>query len=123
LLTASHALDLKNTTDDALPNYLNSVKFEQSNYYTDVRLALGFTAVLIAAGTFYFDYTLGWEATKKGTLWAVIGYFIVNALLSLWIWLVEQGCIYKGDLKGTKVRNQKARRIIQLSFFLSFFFF
>lgn len=95
--------DLKNTTDDALPNYLNSLKFRQSHYYTDVRHALGFSAVLIAAATFGLDYKYGWDKTKNGTLWAVLAYFILNSALSLWIWRVEQGCIYSGERKDTKV--------------------
>ncbi len=37
--------DLKNTSDDAIPNYLNSLKIKQSHYLTDVRLALGYSAL------------------------------------------------------------------------------
>lgn len=99
--------DLKNTTDDALPNYLNSLKFKQSHYYTDIRHLLGFTAIAISAVTFYFDYTLGWEKTKTGTLWAVITYFILNGALTFWIWAVERGCVYVGDLKDVKVCSLK----------------
>ena len=95
--------DLKNTTDDALPNYLNSLKFKQSHLYTDIRLLLGFAAVSIAGATFYFDYTLGWDKTKAGTFWAVIAYFVLNGALTLWIWGVEKGRVYVGDLKGVKV--------------------
>ncbi|KAI9747159.1 MAG: hypothetical protein M1815_004550 [Lichina confinis] len=95
--------DLKNTTDDALPNYLNSLKFKQSHYFSDVRHALGFTAVFIAAATFYLDYVYGWEKTKAGTTWAVIAYFVLNGALTLWIWLVESGSVYSGELKGTQL--------------------
>ena len=95
--------DLKNTTDDALPNYLNSLKFKQSHYLSDVRHALGFSAVFIAAATFYLDYMYGWEKTKAGTTWAVIAYFVLNGALTLWIWSVERGSVYSGELKGTQV--------------------
>lgn len=98
--------DLKNTTDDALPNYLNSLKFKQSHFYTDIRLLLGFAAVSIAAATFYLDYTLGWDKTKAGTFWAVILYFILNGALTLWIWGVEKGRVYVGDLQGVKLQIQ-----------------
>ncbi|KAI9884152.1 MAG: ER membrane complex subunit 3 [Watsoniomyces obsoletus] len=111
--------DLKNTTDDALPNYLNSLKFRQSHYYIDVRLALGFSAVAIAAATFYFDYTLGWEKTKTGTLWAVIAYFIINGLLTLWIWRVERGCVYSGELKGAKLHVESRVEKYNPTYFLS----
>ncbi|MCJ1334104.1 hypothetical protein MMC10_010811 [Thelotrema lepadinum] len=89
--------DLKNTTDDALPNYLNSLKFQQSHVLTDIRLGLGYAAVVIAAATFYLDYKFGWEKTKDYTLWAVVVYFALNSALTLWIWAVEKGKIYSGS--------------------------
>ena len=95
--------DLKNTTDDALPNYLNSLKFQQSYLLTDVRLGLGYTAVIIAAATFYFDYRLGWEKTKSYTFWAVVVYFFLNSALTLWIWGIEKGKIYNGSQGDTLV--------------------
>ena len=101
--TNKSAPDLKNTTDDALPNYLTSLKFEQSHFLTDVRLALGYSAVVIAAVTFYLDYTLGWDETKEYTFWAVIAYFILNGALTLWIWFAEKGKIFNGSLGGADV--------------------
>lgn len=95
--------DLKNTTDDALPNYLTSLKFKQSHFLTDVRLALGYSAVTISAITFYFDYQHGWEATKAYTLWAVLSYFLLNSALTYWIWGVERGTVFVGDRAGTQV--------------------
>ena len=98
--------DLKNTTDDALPNYLTSLKFKQSHALTDVRLALSSTAVIIAAITFYADYKLGWDATKQGTFWAVIVYFILNGALTFWIWGIEKGKVFNGEGKnGALVRE------------------
>ena len=106
ILTVMINADLKNTTDDALPNYLTSLKFKQSHYFADVRLALGYSAVVIAAITFYADYKLGWDATKQGTLWAVIAYFILNGGLTFWIWGVEKGKVFVGEGKnGTSVRT------------------
>ncbi|MCJ1449809.1 hypothetical protein MMC28_000137 [Mycoblastus sanguinarius] len=102
--------DLKNTTDDALPNYLISLKFKQSHFLTDVRLALGYTAVLIAATTFYADYQLGWEKTKAGTFWAVLIYFILNGALTFWIWGVEKGQVFVGELE-----HSSEGRCVQLS--------
>lgn len=93
------SVDLKNSTDDALPNYLTSLRFQQSHSLTDVRLALGYSAVVIAGITFYFDYTLGWDETKQYTLWAVVAYFILNGALTLWIFLVEKGKIFHGSSK------------------------
>ncbi|KAF2099576.1 hypothetical protein NA57DRAFT_75077 [Rhizodiscina lignyota] len=101
---AVHSLsDLKNTTDDALPNYLSSLKFKQSHYHTDVRLALGYAAVVIGGATFYFDWTLGWDATKSWTLWAVIAYFILNGVFTYWIWAVEKGVVFTGTKDGQQI--------------------
>ncbi|KAK0510816.1 hypothetical protein JMJ35_006368 [Cladonia borealis] len=90
--------DLKNTTDDALPNYLTSLKFAQSHLLTDVRLALGYTAVIIAGATFYADWKLGWDATKYWTFWAVLVYFMLNGVLTVWIWGVEKGTVFRGEI-------------------------
>ncbi|KAI9831381.1 MAG: hypothetical protein M1826_003554 [Phylliscum demangeonii] len=113
------AADLKNTTDDALPNYLNSLKFQQSHFYADVRHALGFSAVAIAAATFYFDYTLGWEKTKSGTLWAVLMYFLLNGALAVWMSRHEQGCIYMGKMKDTEVLVKSRVEKLKPTYFLS----
>jgi hypothetical protein len=88
--------DLKNTSDDAIPTYLNSLKFKQSHTLSDVRLALGYTAFAICAATFYWDYKLGFESTKLYTTIAVILYSIINGFLTFWIWSVEKGSIYIG---------------------------
>lgn len=97
LLQAKSQIDLKNTTDDALPNYLTSLKFKQSHLLTDVRLTLGYSAVVIAAITFGLDYKLGWDKTKDLTLYAVVAYFILNGALTYWIWGVEKGKIFTGE--------------------------
>lgn len=95
--------DCKNTTDDALQNYLNGLKFRQTHWYTDVKLALGYTAVIIAAITFALDYKYGFEATKRFTTFAVVAYFLLNGAFTYWIWGVEKGLVYVGAWKGRKV--------------------
>ncbi|KAL8972370.1 MAG: hypothetical protein Q9183_000596 [Haloplaca sp. 2 TL-2023] len=95
--------DLKNTTDDALPNYLTSLKFKQSHFLTDVRLALGYSAVVIAGVTFYADHKLGWDATKYWTFWAVLAYFTLNGALTYWVWGVEKGKVFEGQLNGATI--------------------
>jgi len=92
-----HSLaDLKNTSDDAIPNYLNSLKFTQSHTLSDIRLALGYTAFFISAACFYWDYKLGWDSTKYYTAAAVALYACINGLLTFWIWGVEKGKVYVG---------------------------
>lgn len=104
--------DLKNTSDDAIPNYLNSLKFKQSHTLTDVRLGLGYSAFLIAAACFLWDYKFGFESTKYYTAGAVIVYSILNSALTLWIWLKEKGIIYVGTApNGETVRSLLARHL------------
>ncbi|KAL6825082.1 microsomal signal peptidase 25 kDa subunit domain-containing protein [Trichoderma camerunense] len=88
--------DLKNTTDDAIPNYLNSLKFKQTHFLSDVRLGLGYSAFLIAAACFAWDYKLGFEDTKFYTAIAVAVYTILNGVLTFWMMFVEKGVIYQG---------------------------
>jgi len=88
--------DLKNTSDDAIPNYLNSLKFKQSHRLTDVRLGLGYSAFAIAAACFLWDYKLGFDSTKWWTAAAVSIYSLLNGILTVWILYVEKGTIYEG---------------------------
>ncbi|OCK82659.1 hypothetical protein K432DRAFT_292724 [Lepidopterella palustris CBS 459.81] len=102
---AVHSLaDLKNTTDDALPNYLTSLKFKQFHTQTDIRLLLGYSAVAIAGVLFYFDWKHGWDATKAYTGPAVLVYFLLNGVFSYWMWAVEKGCVFEGEGKTGKIR-------------------
>ncbi|GAM90930.1 hypothetical protein ANO11243_089770 [Dothideomycetidae sp. 11243] len=95
--------DCKNTTDDTLSNYLNSLKIKQSTFYTDVRLALGYAAVIICGITFAYDYKLGFDKTKHWTLATVVLYFILNGAFSYWLWFVEKDIVYTGTYKGRKI--------------------
>ncbi|KAI1386917.1 SPC25-domain-containing protein [Hypoxylon trugodes] len=96
--------DLKNTSDDALPNYLNSLKFKQDHSLVDTRLALGYSAFVIAAACFFWDYKLGFESTKYYTAGAVAIYALLNSVLTYWIGFVEKGTVYQGTAPdGTKI--------------------
>ncbi len=97
--------DLKNSTDDALGNYLRSLNFKQDNSKLDFRLAVGYVAVVIAAVTFVADYKLGWDATKFGTAFAVAAYAILNGVYTYWMWAVEKGVVFEGARQG----GQKVR--------------
>lgn len=97
--------ELKNTTDDAIPNYLNSLKFTQSHFYTDVRLGLGYSAFVLAAACFAWDYQFGFDDTKTYTAVAVVVYGILSYALTYWVSDVEKGNVYTGKApSGEKVR-------------------
>ncbi|KAI0484667.1 microsomal signal peptidase 25 kDa subunit-domain-containing protein [Xylariaceae sp. FL0804] len=96
--------DLKNTSDDAIPNYLNSLGFRQDHRLADTRLALGYGAFAVAAACFLWDYRLGFERTKLYTAAAVALYSLLNGALTYWIGLVERGTVYQGTAPdGTKI--------------------
>ena len=88
--------DLKNTTDDVLPVFLSSLRFRQSHLVSDVRLALGYSAVALSAATFLLDRQYGWDKTKDYTLWAVVVYFVLNTALNGWMTFVEKGQVFVG---------------------------
>ena len=101
-----HSLsDLKNTTDDALSNYLRGLSFVQNNSKLDTRLAIGYASVIISAVTFVADYKLGWEATKVWTAVAVACYAVLNAVFSYWMWYVEAGVVFDGVREGKTVSS------------------
>jgi len=95
--------DLKNTTDDALGNYLRGLGFKQDNSKTDFKLVVGYLAVIIAAATFAADYKLGWEATKNWTAVAVAAYSILNGIFTYFLWFVENGLVFEGSRDGEQV--------------------
>ena len=70
---------------------------------SDIRLAIGFSACAIAAGAFYYDFQVGFEASKTVMLYAVISYYVLNTLLTFWILWVETGAVYIGERNGLKV--------------------
>ncbi|CAJ2513480.1 Uu.00g015990.m01.CDS01 [Anthostomella pinea] len=103
-ITVHNIADLKNTSDDAIPNYLNSLKFRQDNSLLDTRLALGYGAFAVAATCFLWDYKLGFEDTKYYTAAAVALYSVLNGLLTFWIGSVEKGTVYQGvAADGSKI--------------------
>lgn len=59
---------------------------------------------MIAGVLFYADWRLQWEGTKDATLWAVLVYFILNGVLTFWIWGVEKGKVFSGERDNTLVR-------------------
>jgi hypothetical protein len=66
-----------------------------------VRFIVGYTAVAIAAATFYLDRQLGWEAVEAPWVKAaVVSYFILNSILTYWIWAVEAGEVFRGSRKS-----------------------
>ncbi|KAK5988912.1 Signal peptidase complex subunit 2 [Cladobotryum mycophilum] len=112
MANSSEKISLYNlAADDAIPNYLNSLKFKQSNVVGDVKLALGYSAFFIAAACFAWDYKLGFETTKLYTTIAVSLYMLLNGALTLWITFVEKGVVYQGTSpSGEKISITSATK-------------
>jgi hypothetical protein len=102
--------DLKSTSDDALLPYLSTLPapyaFAADYSKSNIRFVIGYSAVAIAAFTFYADRKLGWEATTSPWIITAVGtYFVLNSLLTVWIWAVEAGEVFAGKRKtGETVR-------------------
>jgi signal peptidase complex subunit 2 len=96
--------DLKSAIDTTIPTLLTSLPkpytLTQSHLYTNVRLALGYSAVLIAGALFYLDYRHGWDVTKPYTLPACVLYFLLNGALTLWVYVFEKSLIFSGRREG-----------------------
>jgi signal peptidase complex subunit 2 len=56
--------------------------------------------VLLAGSVFTLDYRYGWDATKEFTFYACIVYFVLNGLLTGWIWLGENRLVFDGSRDG-----------------------
>ncbi|KAJ3523897.1 hypothetical protein NM208_g12273 [Fusarium decemcellulare] len=107
--------DLKNTSDDAIPNYLNSLKFHQSHTLTDVRLALGYSAFAIAAACFVWDYKLGFESTKLYTAVAVAVYTLINTALTISITSSTKKNVPVYNLSITVTDNNSKSSVLKIS--------
>lgn len=87
--------------------------FKQSHALTNTRLALGYTAVIIAAATFYADWKLGWDETKGYTAVACVIYFVLNSFLTFHIWRVEAGRVFVGLREGGQKVSLGRGRIVR----------
>ena len=107
--------ELKSTLDDHLPIYLSTsttpssaplprpYRFTPDHTLTYTRLAVGYSAVLLAVYAFYIDYIQHQSfAQQKPYLWiAVPLYFLLNGGLTVYVWIVERGCVFHGTRKAT----------------------
>jgi len=82
---------------------LNGLKIQQSHFYTDVKLALGYTAVIISGACFAWDFKLGFEKTMYWTAAAVAVYFALNGAFTYWLWFVEKDVVFTGNWNGQQL--------------------
>ena len=81
--------------------YMKSLNYLQSHLFSNVRLLLGYTAVIACAAAAYYEYKVGFKNAKPICMLAVGSYFILNTALYLWGHYIEQDIVYigtKGDI-------------------------
>jgi len=95
-----NASDLKNACDDALKRFLSHPDlFRQNFIHTDVRLALGWSAVFVAFGTGLYGWKIDFEKSKP-VVWAgVILYVILGLVQALYAYFIERDIVFLGKRK------------------------
>ncbi|KDQ58473.1 hypothetical protein JAAARDRAFT_34280 [Jaapia argillacea MUCL 33604] len=101
----SNLTDLKNACDDAVKRFLSRPDlFKQIHTHTDVRLALGWASVFVAAGTAYYGWKVEFEQSKP-VVWAgLIIYVLLTALQALYAYFVEGDVVFVGKRKTFEKR-------------------
>lgn len=75
---------------------MNSLGYIQSHTLSDVRLALGYTAVIAVAAAAYYEYRVGFQEAKGWSTLSVGSYFLLQAALYIWTNYIEKDTIYVG---------------------------
>lgn len=79
ITNSSSVVDLRNATDEYLPELLESLGYEQSFTLIDAKLGLGLLTVAIAGLLFYLDK----HYSFKDTYYVIIGCIVVYFLISM----------------------------------------
>jgi signal peptidase complex subunit 2 len=89
--------------------------FKQIYLHTDVRLALGWLSVLVAAGTALYGYKFDFEKSKP-VVWVGVGlYVLLTTLQTLYAYFVEKETVFVGK------RKTFSKRVRSISDSLSLF--
>lgn len=102
--------DLKNTLDDALKRCLARPDcYSQIHQHTDVRLGLGWAAVLVAAATGLYSWKISFEESRLGVFIGVALYALLSAVQMGYIYFVEGDTVFIGKRKTLDKRIQTER--------------
>ncbi|KAF8633153.1 hypothetical protein AX17_004654 [Amanita inopinata Kibby_2008] len=92
--------ELKNACDDALKRYLSRPElFKEIHLHTDIRLALGWLSVFVAAGTALYGYKVEFEKSKPVIWVGVILYMILTTLQTLYAYFIQGDIVFVGKRK------------------------
>ncbi|KAH8103001.1 microsomal signal peptidase 25 kDa subunit-domain-containing protein [Cristinia sonorae] len=94
------ATEMKHACDDALKRFLSRPElFKQIYTHTDIRLALGWTCVFIAAGTGLYGWKVEFEKSKP-VVWAgLILYITLTVIQTLYAYFIEGDIVFVGKRK------------------------
>ncbi|KZT00499.1 uncharacterized protein LAESUDRAFT_745812 [Laetiporus sulphureus 93-53] len=99
--------EMKHACDDALKRFLSRPElFKQIYTHTDIRLALGWASVFVAAGTALYGYRVEFEKSKPGVWAGLILYILLTTIQTLYAYLIE------GDIVFVGKRKTFAKRIV-----------
>ncbi|KDE07283.1 hypothetical protein MVLG_02503 [Microbotryum lychnidis-dioicae p1A1 Lamole] len=89
--------ELKLAVDDLVKEFFSRPShFTPSHIHEDVRLILGWSAVIVSAITGYYGYVVEFHQSKFGSTIGVIVYSILNTLYWLYVTYVEKQTIFQG---------------------------
>ncbi|GAA5869415.1 hypothetical protein JCM8547_008668 [Rhodosporidiobolus lusitaniae] len=97
-INPNNLVELKNAVDDVLKEFFShpSHRFTRSFVHEDVRLALGWSAVAVAAATGWYGYTTEFHESKQWVGVGVVVYVILNTALTLYVAYFEKNTIFVG---------------------------
>jgi signal peptidase complex subunit 2 len=75
---------------------MESLGFEQSHTLSNVRLAIGYTAVLACAAAAIYEHKVGFKEAKGLSTLAVGTYLLLNIALYCWGYFIEGQTMYVG---------------------------
>lgn len=103
--------ELKIACDDAVRRFFSRPEqFRTRHTHTDVRLALGWTSVVIAAATGYYGWKREFEEARLLVFVGVVLYFILTAVQTAYAYWIEGKTIYVGK-RRTLVHRIEIERI------------
>ncbi|KIM24822.1 hypothetical protein M408DRAFT_75422 [Serendipita vermifera MAFF 305830] len=106
-----NAAELKVACDDALRRYIArpDTSFRTVNRHTDIKLALGWSSVIIAGLTAAYGYKVEFEKSKPAVWVGVILYVVLSSLYSLYAYFIEGDTIFEGKRKTYAKRVESER--------------
>ncbi|KAG8783235.1 hypothetical protein FRC12_019948 [Ceratobasidium sp. 428] len=105
--------ELKLACDDALRRYLSRPEhFKIQHTHTDIRLALGYVGVIVAAATGLYSWKREFEETKPVVWLGVILYMLLTGVQTLYSYFVEGDTVFVGKRKTVNKRIETERLTI-----------